>query len=409
MTTHRIPLPRVLLLAAGCMLPILACSAGSTGGSTPTSTAPGTTPTPTPVPCATTATASALVWVQGQQVAGSIPASAGPVTLSNFVYPLGIPDENAVGNSPFPTFIAVAPDAQHLAVAIAQYVPFETEYDPYIVNPTTHAVTRIPLSGAIKVATEEAPHRLFTWADDNTLIIFNGTGAQSYDVATNSLTTLPGVGAAVEGVVRCSTLFYSTYNGINAQSSPIVPEQINRYDLTTHAAIGNPYTISQAGTWGGAEGHVEYGGWAVSNDGSHVAYQDLALTLTTGGGGLNESSHWYAANADGSGVVSILPSVTSNTMAAVAISPDGTHVAVANANPTPNVASGPLAGGPARFYDSPAGYSLPAWRADSGAFYSDTSNDPFTSGSIGLYTLGSAAHATGTTPYVGVHFPASLP
>ena len=89
------------------------------------------------------------MWVQAKQVLGRIPASAATATLSNFVYPLGIQDENAVGNAPTPTLIAVAPDAHHLAVAITQYVPFSVEFNPYIVDTSTHAVTKVPLAHPI--------------------------------------------------------------------------------------------------------------------------------------------------------------------------------------------------------------------------------------------------------------------
>ncbi len=390
-----------------CATTMLACSAGGPAASaTPP---PGATATSGPPPCATHATTTALAWVVGQQVVGKVPASASATTVSHFVYPLGIPDEGAVGNAPQLTFMAFAPDAAHLAVAVAQFVPFQTEYDPYIVDTATHAVTRIPLATSINVASEDTPHRLFAWADTHTLIIFTASSAQRYDLTTNTLTPLPGISGAVEGVVRCSTLFYSAYPGLNSASNPVVSEQLNRYDLTTSAPIGAPITIGNAGTWGGGEGHVEYGGWDVSPDGAHLAYQSLALTETAGGGGLNESSHWYTANVDGSGATSILPSATANAMAYVSISPDGAYVAVTNANPTPNVLSGPLAGGATRFYDSPSGYSQLAWSADSSGFYAGTSGDPFTPGAIALYPIGAGGHATGSTAVAGANAPASLP
>jgi len=347
--------------------------------------------------------------VVGQQVVGKVPASASATTLSNFAYPLGIPDEGAVGNAPQLTFMAFAPDAAHLAVAVTQVVPFQTEYDPYIVNIATHAVTRIPLSSAIHVASEDTPHRLFAWADAHTLIIFTQSSAQRYDLTTNTLTPLPGITGAVEGVVRCSTLFYSAFPGLNGVSSPVVPEQINRYNLTTSSPIGAPINIGNAGTWGGAEGHVEYGGWDVSPDGAHLAYQRLTLTATAGNGGLNESSHWYSASADGSGATSILPSATANTMAYVSISPNGADVAVTNANPAPNVLSGPLAGGPTRFYDSPSSTTQIAWSADSAGFYADTSASAFSVGNVTLYPIGVGGHSTGATAIASANAPVSLP
>jgi hypothetical protein len=327
------------------------------------------------------------------------------------MYPLGIQDEGAVGNAPAPTFIAVAPDAHHLAVAITQIVPFSVEYNPYIVDTSTHAVTRVPLTHPITSAQEDQPRRMFAWADAHTLIIFLGANApaMSYDLDTNSLTTLADTTDAIEGVVRCSTLFYMTYSGISAPSNTTVPELIHRYSLASHTAIGAPITIGTAGTWSGAEGQIFFGGWDVSADGAHLAYQRLSTTVIDGGRAMTQTSHWFAANADGSSPVSILPSLTSDGPSYLAISPDGAQVAVTAANPAPNVASGPISGGATRFYDMPSGFSHPAWRADSQAFYAGTpaNNDP--SGDIALFPLGAGAHGVGSTAISGASMPASLP
>lgn len=409
MSRYKHVLIRLAVLLGCCALPILACSIGpstSTGSGTPT-----VAPTATPIPCATAATGSALVWVHAQQVRGRIPASAATTTLSNFVYPLGIQDENAVGNAPTPTFIAVAPDAHHLAVAITQYVPFQVEFNPYIVDAATHAVTKVPLAHPVTNAQQDQPQRLFAWADSHTLIIFPGgnSPAQSYDLSTNVLTPLAGTNGAIEGVVRCSTLFYMTYTGINPSNSPVVPEMIHRYDLSTHAAVGAPITIGTAGTWHGAEGQIFFGGWDVSADGEHIAYQKLSTTVTGGGSDMTQTSQWFSANADGSGAVSILPSLTSNSPSYLAISPDGAQVAVTSANPAPNVASGPLSGGATRFYDSPNGFSHPAWRADSQVFYASTLQYRDTTDTIAMFTLGAGAHASGATAVSPGDMPVSLP
>jgi hypothetical protein len=324
---------------------------------------------------------------------------------------LGIQDENAVGNAPTPTFIAVAPDAHHLAVAITQYVPFSIEFNPYIVDTSSHMVTKVPLVHPVTNAQADQPQRLFAWADSHTLIIFTGASSpvQAYDVTTNTLTTLSGTDGAIEGVVRCSTLFYMTYTGISVPGSPVVPELLHRYDLASHAPIGAPITIGTSGTWGGAEGQIFYGGWDVSADGTHIAYQSLATTETGGGTGMTQSSHWYSANADGSSAVSILPSLTSNDPAYLAISPDGSQLAVTSADPAPNVASGPMSGGATRFFDSPNGFSRPAWRADSQAFFASTLPYIDTSDTIAQYLLGAGTHATGSTAIAPGDMPASLP
>lgn len=402
-------------------LVLVGCSTGSTStagpanGSTPGATTPPSatatqSSSTTNASCGTSPTGTALVWADGQQVFGLVPqSSATPVQLSNFTYPLGIPDEGAVGNSPFVSFSAVAPDAKHLAVAITQIVPFMAEYDPYIVDLSTHAVTRVMIPSPIKVASGMfPPPRIFAWANTHTLVLFTGQQAETYDISTKALTPLPGTAGAFEGVVRCSTLFYLTFPNLNAQTHPIVPEYVNQYSLTTHAAVNAPLDIGSAGTWGGAEGEILYGGWDASPDGSKVVFQGLGLTGNAQGVNVT-GSHWSVVASTGGPASGILPGATANTSAEMTISPDGTQVAVANANPSPNVVSGPLSGGPARFYDSPAAYTYPAWRADSQAFFSGIGNDYTGPSFVGRYTLGAAAHATGTTPYTSANFPASLP
>jgi hypothetical protein len=432
---------RALHLFAGALLVGLlalnACAVapgGSTsvtgGGATPTAgkgatptVGKGAPPTPTPAPCATHASTTALTYADGPNVAGDIPAPPGAPAapapaLSNFIYPLGIPDENAVGNAPTMSFTAIAPDAAHLAVAIQQVVPFTAEYDPFIVNTATHAVSKVSLPHPITVANTAEPPRLFAWADTHTLIIFanpavsnrNAAGDTfSYDITTHVLTPLPGITAgAIEGVVRCSTLFYlsigsfTTVSASDPNHTMAAPTSINRYNLASHSAIGSPVAIGQASTFPGAEGEVDYGGWDASRDGSRIVYQREAVAA-----GPQITSTWFVANADGSAASAILPKLTSSNGARMAISPDGKQVAVTNANPSPNVASGPLSGGSTVFYNSPSGDGQPAWLANSGGFFA-SSVPPYTPNSVILYTL-CGGPCVGTPAVAKANNPATLP
>jgi hypothetical protein len=408
---------RVAIGLLACVVAFGACAV--TGGGTGGSTTSGGKATPTPKPCSTHATTTALTYDSGPNLAGAIPAPPGaptspPPTISNFVYPLGIPDEGAVGNNPRLTFTAIAPDAKHLAVAIEQAIPFKAEYTPYIVDTATHTVTKITLSAPINVANSDKAPRMFTWADAHTLIIFanpnlNGapSGASySYDINTSTLTPLPGITTgAVEGVARCGVLFYSTFGAFSniGGSTQVATTSINRYDLGTNSAIGAPIDIGKASTYGGAEGEITYPGWDASLDGGHIAYQKMAVAV-----GPTITSTWFAANADGSGVVAILPKLTSESGARMAISPDGSQVAVTNANPTPNVASGPVSGGSTVFYDTPAGYSQPAWLANSKGFFSDSGS--FSSPlKFALFSPCGSSHCNGTPAVVKASYPATLP
>ncbi len=273
---------RVAIGLLACLVAFGACAV--TGGGTGGSTTSGGTATPTPKPCSTHATTTALTYDSGPNLAGAIPAPPGAPTsplgtISNFVYPLGIPDEGAVGNSPQLSFTAIAPDAAHLAVAVLQIVPFQEQYNPYIVDTATHAVTRIMLANPIYVANSNTAPRLFAWADTHTLIIFASSAlygptsgpSYSYDINTKALTPLPGVTNAIEGVVRCGVLFYSalgTFSGLgDVNHTQVAPVSINRYDLGTNSAIGAPIDIGKASTYGGAEGEITYPGWDASPDG----------------------------------------------------------------------------------------------------------------------------------------------
>ena len=409
------------------LLPLLgmvlmsACAGGGSTAGGPTATASHPLP-PTAAPCATRATTSALVYANGPQVYGDIPAPSGPPTsvppvLSNFTYPLGIPDENAVGNAPRTSFIAIAPDAAHLAVAIQQIVPFTAEYSPYIVDTSTHAVSRVMLPHPITVASSAEPPRLLAWADTHTLLIFGAAAisnrgssgvSYSYDVTTHALTPLAGVSSAIEGVVRCSTLFYASIGSFSPISSSdpnhttTAPTFINRYDLVAHSAIGSQIAIGQASTYGGAEGQVDFGGWDASPDGRHIVYQHEIVT-----GGPTIHSTWFAASANGSGAVPILPALTSTNGAFMSISPSGTLVAVTNASPAPNVAYAPLSGGTTVFFNSPSGFDQPAWLASNDGFYAGGGSGEPTA--IAAYLFCGSTHCTGAIAEAQGNNPATLP
>ena len=76
--------------------------------------------------------------------------------------------------------------------------------------------------------------------------------------------------------------------------------------------------------------------------------------------------------------------------------------------PTPNVASGPVSGGSTVFFDTPAGYSQPAWLANSKGFFSDSGS--FSSPlKFALYSPCGGSHCNGTPAVVKASYPATLP
>jgi hypothetical protein len=374
------------------------------------------TATPAPPPCSTRASATAEAWASGTdnpQVVGTINGGA-ETTLSHFVYPLGLPNEGQFGND-YLAALAWSPDAQHLAVAVAVNVGPTRSLFPYIVDTQSHAVTRVALPSSDGIAGQAEAKRVFAWADNHTLVVFGGFGggmngsggttSYSYDIASASATPLPGVTAAYEGVVRCSTLFYLeitklTEFGSNGRYKG--SGLLHRYDLAAHSEIGSPVTLGETSTFNGAEGEVSLMGWDASPDGTQIAYQQTSVGLG-GSSQITITSKFLAANADGSGASPILSGATSDSPAFLAISPDGKLVAVTNAQPTPTVLSGSLSGGQAYFYQ-PDAQGPPVWLADSAHFEADSpigSNpgvERWALNTVGGRQSGSLVHENGGVP-----------
>ncbi len=401
---------RLALFATLSLLFIMsACSGGTSSGGTPTATSgPASTSTPSAPACASAATTTAEAWINepaAHQISGTI-GSAAATQLSNFVYPLGLPDEAMYSSSGQPTFsdVALSPDGHHLAaIALLGADAGVTGY-PFLVDTTTHAVTQIPVTNAPAPSgySGSLTHRLLSWEDSHTLIILSGrlpgpgdptSVAQSFDTTTSTLTTLPGITNPMEGVVRCSTLFWlsaSAYTDFG--SSTLAPEYkgtaaLNRYNLSTHAAIGAPIPLGDYRADAGCACGLTFNlpGWDVSQDGSHIAYQQMAVAVPSG----NINSQFFAASADGSGAIQILHGstpgaiATSNSGTYLAISPNGMQVAVTGAEPTPNIASGSMSGGDAKPY-TPDAIGIPAWLPDSSGFDAVTGSS---SANISRYLL----------------------
>lgn len=420
-TARRLAATRRSTLSVGLVLALAACS---TTSGTSTATPPrGATATATPPPCNTHATTTALVWDEGQQIHGGI-GGAAPSQLSSFRYPLGLPDEGFAGNQTVPGFLAVSPDGAHIAVDEIVFVPFIEEIYPYVVDTATHGVTRVILPAYPHTPDEEP--RLLAWADNHTLVVFPGstnrggssTTTYTYDITTHTATALPGVTNSAEGVVRCSTLYWMDVGAFTALSpadpnhTSTAPERIHRYDLASHTEVGSPITIGVAVTTAGSEGQVDFAGWDVSRDNTKLVYQQLSVTSP--GGTVRASSQFFAANADGTGVAPILtgpPALTSTTGAQLAISPDGTRVAVTNAQGTPTVGTGPITGTGGTLFYTPDAVGLPAWLPDSSGFLS-TKVDQTPASDIYQYLLATPP-VGGRIPGTEVHpqgtDPASLP
>ena len=392
------------------------------GGSTatpqrPTATAIAPTATPIVSPCAANAGAAAEAWAnftQNPQVLGSI--NGGPdATLSNFIYPLGLPNES----NDHLSAIAWAPDAKHLAVVVTVFQAMEQVYYPYIVDTTTHVVTRVtlPQATSLSAPNEWNPWRLLAWADNSTLLIFAAgssggsekTVSYRYDLNSGTVSPLLGVTSAAEGVVHSSLLFYLDLTPVTQLGSNSAWSKgsalLHRYDLNNNTEIGAPVRLGD--TWSGAgyEGGIDFPGWDVSPDGAQIAYQQTSASLDNNQQ-LVTTSNFLASNADGSNAVQILTGAIATSPAFLAISPDGRLVAVTNAMPTPTVLSGSISGGPAHFYQPDAG-GPPIWL---GSTLFEADLNPGSGGGIERWAVNSGGgRAQGCIAHQNSGNPATLP
>lgn len=409
-------------------LPVLfACSLG--GG---TSTViGGITASPTPTPCATHATATAIGWTQNKQIFGAINGAA-PAQLTNFTYPIGLPNDTGA-TFEAPTLQGWAPDGHHFALVVTVVPaypggPAPLFAYPYVVDATTHVATRIIVpSGSPANQTFQ-----LAWADNHSLLIIprvsyaeSGgnlartatTATYRYDVTTALSTALPGVTNAFNGLVRCGTYYYldipnlaglgtASYGGVIFRGTASVV----RYDLASSSVIGSPIAIGDAQASEGSElgPYPDVPGWDVTQDNSRLVYQRMTVTgpTTTYPNG-HIATHFIAAGVDGSSPTGILSGGGAQNGVDLTISPNGLQVAVTNANPTPNIFSGAIAGSSLRAY-APDAFNKPAWLPDSSGFDSNA-------GDLGIeqYLLSTPPGALGRVPGTSVvatgRDPVSLP
>lgn len=422
---------------------------GASSGITPA----GTPPSVLNQVCGTTPTAKAHSWVDSnRQIVGTI--NGGPVSqISNFTYPLGLPFEDVIAPTR-PGFTAWAPDGKHLATLVEVTNPAGVMSYPFVVDTTTHVATQVQLPANMQMASpiemEWARERSITWADNNDLLIFavmpapleiGGTGASKtttyrYNLTTQALTLLPGVTTAIQGVVRCDTLFYLELAQMK-QFQACAPGPGNttfywflggaslvRYSLTTQTQVGQPYSLGETASCPDYyHGEVDAMGWDVTADGKRLVYQRTVIA----GGTLNNppgypavktTSEFQVVAINNPGTPTpILAGAVSNANAYLAIAPDQKQVAAVASNslligipstPDPLVYAGFLNGGAATKHDPSAG-GLPAWYADSTGFDTSAlwSEVPGVDFPVLQQWQVAAPSSVGTV--TGAHHPASLP
>ncbi len=402
-------------------------TASQAATSTPTAISVGSPePTDTAAACTFPATGTTEAWLCDGQVLASIggnPATA----LSDFTYPLLVPNGPSLGASS-PDALLWSPDGSHLAVSFA---PAQQgggiNCYPFLLDVQTQAVTRVALPSYPTQA--KAPTEMhLAWADAQTLLIFGaapaapgtasppglagsaGTTTYRYSLVSGKATALPGVTAAASGVVRGSVLFYLELTPLGQMAG--TPgfykgaALLHRYDLTSQQEIGTPFALGDTLTSAGASSLL-IPGWDASPDGSQVVYQQTSVTLAAGATRPTVTSHFWAAQADGSGATPVLAGVSSSGAAWLSISPNGAFVAATGLQPGPGTYADSLSGGDVHAF-TPASASAPAWLADSSGF--DASSNFSDGADVLRYLLSTpGAPASGTDLIQNARDPATLP
>jgi hypothetical protein len=250
----------------------------------------------------------------------------------------------------------------------------------------------------------ERESRIFAWADTHTLIVFagieggKGNGAAGtvfkYDLATGKALALAGIVNAVEGVVRCSTIFWIELSDLTSSGSTQQTYSyrgqayLHRYHLGARAPVGAPIPLGDTSVNTGDSWVVDWPGWDVSGDGALVVYQQM--TASFDGKQNNLTSTFKEANADGSGTRIVLAgpmTVMSSGPVRLAISPDGRQVALTT--PASDIVSEPFVGAGVKAYSPPAA-GLPAWLPNDSGFVA-TSHDPKSPAGVYQYWSGTPA------------------
>jgi hypothetical protein len=266
-------------------------------------------------------------------------------------------------------------------------------------------VTPVPGTGGGSPASIRLTTRQAGWLDNNT-IWYVENGLDTYALgAANS--TLVGATGGEDNVVRGSILYFSHFTSGYGPGGTAV---LQRYNMSTHAAL--PGSVS-LGTIPGCEcspGDFRLPGFDVSPDGAHIAYQ----VATPAGDSI--TSQFFYANADGSGASRIAKYAsriakyaTAHSTVDMRISPNGALVAIAGAEPPPDVVTASVSslgdnGDPNLHFYTPSSGSYPAWKWDNSAFWS-ADQDYGGGGSPGVITNYTVGASPGTSFVSGGYNP----
>lgn len=268
-----------------------------------------------------------------------------------------------------------------------------------IVNVSSGAITTVPTGGAN--TTISLTERTAGWVDNSTIWYVDYAGLYTFALGAGSPTLVSALNQPYDAVLRGSTLFWTEFATTSGSGGAVT---LHRFNISTHTDLGFVVGLGTTTTCHCSAGDAMIPGWDASPDGSHIVYQ---VVTPSSSGNLNEvgSSHFYYANADGSGASQIASYVSTSHLARMQISPNGQLVAISTALPSPSVITASVSspghnGDPNLHFYSPDGVSFPVWKWDSATFWTAHAEPGNGTGSgatpnIEHYSVGAASGSLG--------------
>jgi hypothetical protein len=164
--------------------------------------------------------------------------------------------------------------------------------------------------------------------------------------------------------------------------------------MSSYSALPGSVNLGQIASYEGSVGDYLTPGWDVSADGAHLAYQQVTAG-PAGSGQVAPPTHFYYANANGSGATHIASYVSTHLPTQLLFSPNGHLIAISGADPAPNVVTASVSspgnsGDPNLHFYHPDAYQFPVWKWDSTQFWAGTGFGT-TSPAIYRYTVSSSS------------------
>jgi hypothetical protein len=392
------PVPLALMILLACAIVFFGCGLPTPGGSSASSTPSGGTPsgstpaaaTPTPPP-----PPHALAWFQADSHGvGQIWASVNGGAAHQVTHmPADTAECRYDAHWGQPVF---SPDLSKIVAGWGSAACTDgPENGPvYIIKASTGAATKVPGSN-IRLSLRNAG-----WINNSSIWWSDGRHLNKYTVGGSAsvLGTLTSSYSS-DAVLRGNTLFFSVGSG-----SGYV---LKRFDLSSHTVLAGSISMGTTNPCVCSRNDALSPGFDVSRDGSHIVYQKTAPV--SGSGGDEEgvaSSQFFYANADGSGASRIASYATAHSMVKMQISPNGRLVAVARANPAPNVFTASVtslgaSGDPDLHFYTPGAVSYPVWKTDSATFWASTKDldevYPPTTGNMEHFDVGASSGSVGAS------------